>query len=95
MLEFRPVTIESVKELLPFAQAQYTRSCDYTPGNLVMWARFMDYRYAIEQETLFIMCKSEADIKSKAFLAPVGALSLEKSVKPLIHRCSSPQCPNL
>lgn len=93
MLEFRPVTIESVKELLPFAQAQYTRSCDYTPGNLVMWARFMDYRYAIEQETLFIMCKSEADIKSKAFLAPVGALSLEKSVELLKEYCQATDTP--
>ena len=87
MLNFKPVTIESVKELQPFAEAQYTRSCDYTPGNLVMWARFMDYRYAIEQDTLFIMCKSEADIKSKAFLAPIGKLPLSSSVEILKEYC--------
>ena len=87
MLKFRPVTIESAKELQPFAQAQYTRSCDYTPGNLVMWARFMDYRYAIEQETLFIMCKSQADIKSPAFLAPIGKLPLDSSVALLNEYC--------
>jgi hypothetical protein len=87
MLNFKPVTIESVNELQPFAEAQYTRSCDYTPGNLVMWARFMDYRYAIEQDTLFIMCKSEADIKSKAFLAPIGKLPLSSSVEILKEYC--------
>ena len=36
MLDFKPVTIEAVEELLPFAKEQHTRSCDYTPGNLVM-----------------------------------------------------------
>lgn len=89
MLNFRPITIESVNDLLPFAQAQYTRSCDYTPGNLVMWARFMDYRYAIEQNTLFIMCKSQADIQSKAFLAPIGTLPLDSSIEILKEYCDT------
>ena len=44
MLEFKPITIEAIDWLLPFAQACHTRSCDYTPGNLVMWARFMNYK---------------------------------------------------
>ena len=89
MLNFKPITIDSVNDLLPFAEAQHTLSCDYTPGNLVMWARFMDYRYTIEHDTLFISCKSQADMHSPAFLAPIGRLSLSDSLEILKQHCES------
>ena len=88
MLDFKPVTIETVEELLPFAKEQHTRSCDYTPGNLVMWARFMDYKYAIENGTLFISCKSQSDMQSEAFLAPIGKMRFEESVPLLQAYCN-------
>ena len=81
MLTFRPITIEALEKLMPFAQARYTQSCDYTPGNLIMWARFMDYHYCIEQETLFVSCKSQADMQSRAYLPPVGRLPLRDSLQ--------------
>lgn len=87
MLTFRPITIEAVEELLPFAEEQRTRSCDYTPGNLVMWARFMDYRYAIENGTLFISCKSQSDMQSNAYLAPIGKMPLDESIATLQSHC--------
>lgn len=87
MLQFKPITIDDIGKLLPFAQACHTRSCDYTPGNLVMWARFMDYRYAIEEGTLFVQCKSQLDMNSRAFLAPIGALPIEESIKVLRQHC--------
>ncbi len=87
MLKFQPITIEAVEELLPFAKGQHTRSCDYTPGNLVMWARFMDYRYAIENDTLFISCKSQNDMQSEAFLAPIGRMPFEESIAILQAYC--------
>ena len=89
MLTFRPITIEAVDELLPFAMMQQTRSCDYTPGNLVMWARFMDYRYAIEDGTLFISCKSQSDMQSEAFLTPIGRMALKESVERLRRHCAA------
>lgn len=87
MLDFRPITIEAVEELLQFASPELTRSCDYTPGNLVMWARFMDYRYAITHDTLFISCKSQNDLKSEAFLPPIGKMSLTESLATLKKHC--------
>ena len=87
MLTFQPITIEAVEELLPFAKEQQTRSCDYTPGNLVMWARFMEYKYAIANETLFISCKSQSDMQSEAFLAPIGKMSLRESLSLLQAYC--------
>ena len=88
MLDFKPVTIEAVEELLPFAKEQHTRSCDYTPGNLVMWARFMDYKYAIENGTLFISCKSQSDMQSDAFLAPIGKMRFKESIPLLQAYCN-------
>ena len=87
MLNFKPVTIEAVEELLQFAKPEFTRSCDYTPGNLIMWARFMDYRYAIAHDTLFISCKSQGDLKSEAFLPPTGKMKLSDSVALLQAHC--------
>lgn len=88
MLTFRPITIDAVNELLPFAREQHTRSCDYTPGNLVMWARFMDYKYAIENDTLFISCKSQTDLKSEAYLVPIGKMGLGESIATLQAHCN-------
>lgn len=88
MLTFKPITIYSVEELLPYAHRQYTRSCDYTPGNLVMWARFMNYSYAIYQDTLFITSKSQKDMQSKAYLPPIGELPLAHSIEILKQHCT-------
>ncbi len=89
MLTLKPITIESLEEIHPFTQYIPTRSCDYTPGNLVMWARFMNYRYAIEQETLFIAAKSQADINSPAFLMPIGKLPLADSIAIIKEHCTA------
>ena len=89
MLKFEPVTIDIADKLLQFVQPEKTRSCDYTPGNLIMWARFMDYRYAIEEETLFISCKSQNDMKSEAFLPPIGKMELKESIATLKAHCEN------
>ena len=87
MLNFEPVTIDVADKLLQFVQPEKTRSCDYTPGNLIMWARFMDYKYAIEDDTLFISCKSQNDMKSESFLPPIGKMKLKESIAILKEYC--------
>ncbi len=89
MLKFEPVTIDIADKLLQFVQPEKTRSCDYTPGNLIMWARFMDYRYAIEEDTLFISCKSQNDMKSEAFLPPIGKMELKEAIAILKEYCEN------
>lgn len=89
MLKFEPVTIDIADKLLQFVQPEKTRSCDYTPGNLIMWARFMNYRYAIEEDTLFISCKSQNDMKSEAFLPPIGKMELKEAVAILKEYCEN------
>ena len=89
MLKFEPVTIDIADKLLQFVQPEKTRSCDYTPGNLIMWARFMDYRYAIEEDTLFISCESQNEMKSEAFLPPIGRMELKESIATLKAHCEN------
>lgn len=87
MLSFKPITIAAAEELQAFVTHIPARSCDYTPGNLIMWARFMDYSYAVHEETLFIACKSQFDLTGKAFLPPIGKLPLEESLAELSRHC--------
>lgn len=87
MLTFKPITIECVYELAAFAHKLYTRSCDYTPGNLVMWARYMHYRYAVHNNTLFISCLSQMDMETRAFLLPIGDMPIEESIEILRRHC--------
>lgn len=49
----------------------------------------MHYRYAIEEDTLFIECISQADMKSEAFLPPIGELPLTKAIEKLQEYCES------
>lgn len=87
MLSLKPITIESLEDIMPFTQYLPARSCDYTPGNLVMWARFMNYQYAIEEETLFIASKSQTDLRSDAFLMPIGKMPIEDAIARLKEHC--------
>ncbi len=89
MLTFSPITIAAVEVLKDFAGQALTRSCDYTPGNLIMWADYMQYEYAVEQDTLFISCLSQHNLKEQAFLPPIGRLPLSESVALLAEYCTA------
>ncbi len=86
---FKPITLSCIEELAPFSKFIPNRSCDYTLGNLIMWARYMNYRYCIEEETLFISCQSQQEIDAKAFLMPVGRLPLKESLSKLQELCDT------
>ena len=92
MLEFIPITIDAADTLAEFAAGCYTRSCDYTPGNLIMWSNYMHYRYAVYRGTLFIECLSQLDLKSPAFLPPIGQMSIEESIATLQEHCKEKGC---
>lgn len=87
MLKFTPITIEAIETLKGFAARALTHSCDYTPGNLVMWAEYMHYEYAVESDTLFIRSLSELDLATPAFLPPIGSLPLKESIALLQEYC--------
>lgn len=88
MLTFKPITIDTLETLKSFAARALTHSCDYTPGNLIMWADYMQYEYATENETLFIRCLSELDLATPAYLPPIGSLPLKESIALLQEHCT-------
>lgn len=87
MLKFKPITLEAIETLKGFAAKVLTHSCDYTPGNLVMWAEYMHYEYTVEHDTLFISSLSEQDLVTPAFLPPIGRLPLNESIALLKEHC--------
>ncbi len=93
MLTFKPITIDAIETLKSFAARALTHSCDYTPGNLVMWAEYMHYEYAVESNTLFIRSLSELDLATPAFLPPIGSLPLKESIALLQEYCNQIDTP--
>ena len=86
-LNFRPMTTDDAPVLRRFFAETDTRTCDFTIGGTLMWARYFDYSYCIYRDTLFIKGVTEDDVTRPAFSLPIGKLSLEESVEVLRDYC--------
>lgn len=89
MLRFSPIENSTIETLKRFATKNSAQSCDYTPGNLIMWSEYMHYEYAVHEETLFISSLSQLDLKSPAFLPPIGKLPFSESITMLQKHCEA------
>jgi len=87
MLNFNPVTVDSLEDIRYYFQFQDYRTCDFTIGGMFMWAFFFKYEYAIFQETLFIKGVSEIDPTETAFSVPIGKLHFHESLAVLKEYC--------
>lgn len=91
---FRPLEaadVEPIREI--FDRWNVYRTCDYTIGGLFMWADYFDYRYAIVDDTLFVLGVSEENMRQPAFSLPVGALPLQRSMTMLREYAASHELP--
>lgn len=79
-LNFKKITLDDVKILKPYLQAQY-RSCDFSVLGVFMWADRFGYEYAIENETLFMREKSRFEGAEYDYLLPLGESSLTENIK--------------
>lgn len=86
-LIFTPVTLDAVEKISRLLRTSRSRSCDFTVGGIFMWAGLFDYEYCITQDTLFIKGLNEDGSGSTAFMLPVGALPLSRSVELLRDYC--------
>lgn len=87
ILDFRPVSLDSLVILKNFFSLQSYRTCDFSLGGVVMWADYFRYEYAIFQDTLFMKGVSEIDSSELAFSLPLGTLPLEEAVEVLRVYC--------
>lgn len=86
-LNFRPMTMADAEVIRPLLAMTDSRTCDYTIGGTLMWARYFDYSFCIVDDTLFIKGVTEDDVTRPAFSMPVGRMSLEGSVGLLRDYC--------
>ncbi len=87
MLSFQPVTLASMQEIYRYLKLSHSRTCDFTVGGIFMWIEYFDYRYCVQDDTLFIMGRLEDDRREIAFSLPRGALPLNRSVGMIEEYC--------
>lgn len=93
MLEFQPVTIDSLKEIDTYFPCQNYRTCDFTEGGLFMWASYFNYKYAVYKETLFVKGFAEDDMQDVSFAVPIGKMPLPEAIALLKHYCDERNIP--
>ena len=74
MLSFQPVTLASMQEIYRYLKLSHSRTCDFTVGGIFMWIEYFDYRYCVQDDTLFIMGRLEDDRREIAFSLPPSSL---------------------
>lgn len=88
-LMFKPLGLEDIPVIRPYLLDSGHRTCDYSIGGLLMWARYFNYAYDIVDDTLFIKGVTEDDVTRPAFSLPVGHMDLADAVDLLRDYCAS------
>lgn len=84
MQRFKKVTIDDKEVLSKYLSQTAHRSCDYSVGNLILWAQTYGTHYAIAEDTLFIEVLKD----DKSFFAyPMGSGDLKASFEWLFSYC--------
>lgn len=86
-MEFKPLDINEVKEVLPFLESHPFRSCDYTVGGLYLWADAFDYKACVKDGTLYVSGHPVNRQDVEAFSIPLGPKPLDESLEPLREYC--------
>ena len=76
MDDFKKITPADYGTLKAYLGRTAVRACDYSPGNLVLWADVYETSFAIAQDTLFIRFKLNGE---PYFTFPIGTASLESA----------------
>ncbi len=86
-MDFKPLDINEVAELLPFLESHPFRSCDYTVGGLYLWADAFDYKACVKDGTLYVSGRPVNRSDVEAFSIPLGPKPLYVSLEPLREYC--------
>lgn len=86
-MDFKPLDINKVKEILPFLESHPFRSCDYTVGGLYLWAEAFDYKACVKDGTLYVSGHPVNRPDVEAFSIPLGPKPLDESLEPLREYC--------
>ncbi len=85
-MEFKKITKDSYKELKPYLERQEYKMCDYSFGILYIWKDYFNYKYAIDDDVLYL--KGKADIDGfPSFFLPIGQKTLKEKVECISKHC--------
>ena len=82
-MNFEKITKYNLKSLYPWLYQCDYGLCDYAPMVLLLWSEYYDYRFAIEEEGLFLSMTKEGKTH---FLLPI-AKDLRGALKRLEEHC--------
>lgn len=82
---FKKITPADYGTLKAYLDPTALRACDYSPGNLVLWADVYETSFAIAQDTLFIRFKLKGET---CFAFPIGTARLEAAFDWLRNYCT-------
>lgn len=83
MLNFKPISLDSLEEIKEYLPYKNNRTCDSTIGTLFMWREFYKSEYAIYNETLFM--KVRISNGNTSFILPTGKRPLEEGLQTLVE----------
>ena len=86
MIEFKKVTLESIKLLRPYLDMSKNRLCDFSVGGTVMWRDAFDTQYDIYDGALYMKLRLQDG--RTAFTVPLGK-PFKDTHKNLLEYCAS------
>lgn len=95
MLQFKPITLNSLDEIRPYLYKQSFRTCDFTIGGIYMWIDYFKYEYCITEDLLFIKGYAEEEMDKVSFSIPIGSNSLQRGISLLQEYCHYHKLPLL
>lgn len=85
MKTFKPITLEDADVISKYLSRTPHRACDYSTGNLVLWANLYKTQYAVAEDTLFLKFKGSSE---SSFTFPMGSRCIKSSFEWLFSYCN-------
>ncbi|MDF2951138.1 MAG: hypothetical protein K0S18_721 [Anaerocolumna sp.] len=82
MLKFKPISLDSVNEIIDYLEYKDSRTCDSTLGSLFMWRDYYHSEFAIYNDVLYM--KVDFTENDNRFIVPMGKHNLHSSM-PLLE----------
>ena len=92
-LDFKPLTLDDIPQIVPILRKARSRTCDYTIGGIYMWISYFNYKFCIVDNTLFLSGVTENHPELPAFSLPIGDMPLRRSIKLLEDYCAARKMP--
>ncbi|MBQ3094483.1 MAG: GNAT family N-acetyltransferase [Clostridia bacterium] len=81
MLQFQPITLNSIHTFVPYLAGHNGRLCDFTPVNLFVWMGYYYESYAVWQDMLYLRLLAEDG--GYVYAVPMGQGDIDEALRTL------------